>query len=93
MASPVDFPGSNFTFTSPAGREDTILDLKAFINGNAIVSAWKLSDEEMEEVKRTGTVFLMTLSGTVVYPTFVGSERQVRLMVADTGKVWAMDGG
>lgn len=41
-------------------------------NGNLVViSCWKLTEEEMEEVKRTGRVWLLVWGSTMppVYPT------------------------
>lgn len=87
MGRPADFPGSNFTFLAPPGRDD-VCDLHVFRRGPANVSAWQLSPEELEEVNRTGKVFLSILSGDIFFPVAVGSEESIRLMVADFGPVW-----
>jgi hypothetical protein len=87
MGWPADFPGSNFTFLAPEGRED-VSDLPVFRSGVANVSAWQLSPEELEEVNRTGKVFVSVLSGDIFFPVAVGSEESIRAMVADFGKVW-----
>lgn len=89
MAEAVYFPGANFMFTAPAGRED-VSDLHAFRqpNGPANVSCWRLSADELEEINRTGCVFSTIQSGRIFYPSFVGSETSVRALVADTGAVW-----
>lgn len=87
MAFAIEFAGANKIYKAPEGRED-VSDLHTFVNGTAVVSAWRLTDEEMEQVKQTGIVFLSVLSGNVLFPVFVGSEEAVRLVVADYGKVW-----
>jgi hypothetical protein len=87
MGTPAPFPGANKLFSAPEGRED-VSDLYVFSNGQANVSAWQLSPAELEEVNRTGIVFLSVLSGNCFYPAAVGSEESIRLMVADYGKVW-----
>lgn len=86
MAEAVDFPGANTTFLG--GDRGDVSDLRCFANGKAIVSAWKLTPEEIEEVRRTGTVFVSSLSGKVLFPIFIGSETSVRRVVADYGDVW-----
>ncbi len=91
MAEAADFPGTNFTFAAPEGRED-ISDLRIFTNGHANVSAWRLTDEELADVNRTGCVFLSVLSGRTFYPVYLGSEESVRRLVADYGPVWTRDG-
>lgn len=92
MARAVDFEGSNKVIHAPPGRED-VNDLHTFVNGTAIVSAWQLDPDELKEVTRTGRVFLSSLSGLTLFPVFVGSETEVRRMVADYGKVWGRTPG
>lgn len=89
MAHAVDFPGSNFKFTAPEGRED-VGDLHTFRqpNGPCNVSCWQLTPEELEEVNRTGRVFLSVLSGRMFFPAFVGSEEECRKIAVDYGQVW-----
>ena len=88
MGTPVDFPGSNFRYLPPPGREETIGDLPVFKNGRCIVSVWELDDEELAEIIRTKRVFLSSMSGNTMFPVFVGSEKTVRSVVVDTGPVW-----
>lgn len=89
MAIPVEFPGYNHVFGPPPGHEETIGSLHTFVNGKAIVSAWKLTPEELEEVKRTGIVFASIFGGRTLFPMFIGGEDDVRRVVADSGPVWA----
>lgn len=89
MAEAIKFPGANMVFKAPPGRED-IVDLHNFRqpNGPANVSCWKLTPEELEEINRTGCVFLSVMSGNNFFPAFVGSEGVVRSVVADYGMLW-----
>ena len=87
MGTPVDFDGTNKSYRAPEGRDD-VSDLPVFANGACIVSAWELSEEELEEIVRTRRVFLSSFSGATLFPVFVGSEGVVRSVVVDYGKVW-----
>ncbi|MDE0880363.1 MAG: hypothetical protein OSB00_17155 [Sphingomonas bacterium] len=89
MAEAIDFHGSNFTFTAPPGRDD-IRDLHTFRqhDGPANISCWRLTEDELAAVIRSGCVFLSVMSGRHFPPVFVGSEETVRSVVVDYGKVW-----
>jgi hypothetical protein len=87
MATAVHFEGANKVYGAPEGRDD-VRSLHTFCNGTCIVSAWELSDEELAEITRTRRVFLNVMSGTVLYPVFVGSESVVRSLVVDYGAIW-----
>jgi hypothetical protein len=88
MADPVEFHGVNKIFTAPEGREDSIRPLPTFINGHAIVSAWKFTDEEWEEISKTRTAFIAIFSGLTLFPMYVGNNEGTRCLVADSGPVW-----
>lgn len=87
MGYPVNFSGANCVYKAPPGRDD-VGDLPTFKNGACIVSAWELSDEELQEVLRTRRVFLSSFSGDTLFPVFLGSESVVRSVVVDYGKIW-----
>ena len=90
MADAIDFPGSNFTFKAPPGCDD-VRDLHTFRqhDGPCNVSCWQLRPDELDDVIRSGgKVFMSNMSGLTFYPAFVGSERVVRSVVVDYGKVW-----
>lgn len=88
MADAVDFTGSNMVLRAPSGEEDRVSSLHTFTNGSCSVSCWQLSEEEIEEVRRTGRVFVSIWSGRTQPPVFVGSEDAVRNLVVDYGGVW-----
>lgn len=91
MARGVKFAGANKVYAAPPGRDD-VSDLHVFANGNCIVSAWELSDSEIEEIVRTRRVFLSSFSGDTLFPVFVGAESAVRSVVVDYGPVWTREG-
>lgn len=68
-----DFPESNFTFNKPANMTDDQcgpLKVHKGIDGEnfpIIISKWKLTDEELEQIKTTGVVYL-TIYGSGMPP-------------------------
>lgn len=98
MAQAIDFPGSNFVFGPPPGEGDRCSSLHVFRNGACIVSCWKLTQEEIDEIVKSGCVWLsnwsdnaqMTPEGPrpVLFPQFLGSESVVRSVVVDFGPIW-----
>ncbi len=89
MAYGIDFKGSNKRYGPPLGvSEDQCKTLNTFNNGQCIVSCWELTKEELEEINRTGKIFLSVWSGNTLFPVLVGSEDVVRSVVADYGAVW-----
>lgn len=87
MGRPTAWPGANGTLSPPLGREETVVPLPVFRNGVTCVSCWELDDDELAEIVRTRRVFLSVFFGNTQPPVFVGSEDQVRDLVADYG-VW-----
>lgn len=89
MAEPIDFPGSNFTFTAPPGRDD-IRDLHTFRqhDGPANVSCWRFTPEEIADINRTGCAWLAVFSHRQFFPAFVGSENTTRNVVIHYGSIW-----
>lgn len=71
MATAKEFPEQNFKFIRPAGMtEEECGDLPVYMDGQEIVSCWELSGEELDEVKRTGCVWLMVF-GQITPPVCV----------------------
>jgi hypothetical protein len=87
MGTPVDFVGTNVTLTAHPDNKETVQDMRAFRNGFHMITAWVFTPEEMEQIIRTGVVYLAVLSGRSSPPVFVGSEESVRHICADVG-VW-----
>lgn len=85
MATSVDFQGTN---TRLLGGADDVEDMTVFRNGKCVVSCWQLTPEELEEVKRTGMVWLSVFSGPTSPPVCVGSEEIIRDLVGRYGGAW-----
>lgn len=84
MGVPTTFPGANIILTAPDGMEEQVADLPVFRNGQFSVSAWELSDEELEEIIRTRRVHVAIL-GQSHPPIYVGDEEAVRKVTGDHG--------
>lgn len=76
MANAVGFEGANFVFAAPKGQEHRVHDLEVARFDDHSVSCWRLTDEELEEVKRTGVVWLRT-DGLGMYPIYVSGKALV----------------
>lgn len=87
MGTPTRFDGANTLMKAPDGAEN-VQDMFVFRNIHAAVSCWELSPEEIEEISRTGRVYLSVLMGGAQPPVYVGSEDTVRSVVVDFGPVW-----
>lgn len=76
MADPVGFEGADFTFCAPPGTEETIRDLHVFKAEDHTASCWRLTQEELEEVNRTGVVWLRIM-GHAMPPVYVSGTALV----------------
>lgn len=84
MGHPVEFKGSNGVLGAPRGAEN-VDALPVFRNGVCCVSCWQLSPAEVEEVARTGRVFISVFAGRTQPPVFAGGEEETRELIADYG--------
>lgn len=62
MANAVGFEGANRVFRAPKDMENCV-DLEVFQDAEALVSCWRLTKEELEEVNKTGVVWLRVVGG------------------------------
>lgn len=68
---PIEFPESNSTLGKPENMTDEQcgpLPVHRHVTADnfpALISCWKLSPEELEEVNRTGVVYVNTLGQTL----------------------------
>lgn len=84
MGRPVDFAGTNMTLGPPKGMtEDQVQTVKAYHGNGQFVLCWKMSPEELDEINATGMVWL-SLMGTGLQPSFVGSESEVLKLLFNT---------
>lgn len=64
---PTSFEESNFTFTKPSSMTDEeCADLPVFKGHDAdgypvIISCWKFSKEDLEEIERSGCIYLQII--------------------------------
>lgn len=74
MAVPSSFNESNFVYDTPKGVDpDEITPLSCFVQTKPplTVSCWKLTKEELEEINKTGRVWLYVY-GHPIPPVAVG---------------------
>lgn len=83
MAYAVKITGCNFRLLAPPGRDD-VVDLECFRNQAGVVSRWELTDDEVEEILRTRTIFFHCLGNTHP-PIWIGAESGMREFTADFG--------
>ncbi|HUR65456.1 MAG TPA: hypothetical protein VMZ03_03830 [Chitinophagaceae bacterium] len=81
---PIDFPEANVTFQKPAGwTDEQCSDLRVHC-GNvkideagtempAIISCWKLSKEDLEQIQHTGVIWL-SITGRSMPPVSIFTE-------------------
>jgi hypothetical protein len=76
---PVEFEQCNFTFTKPSSMTDEeCLPLRVFKGQDTtgvpvIISCWQFSKEDLEEIEKTGRVYL-TICGTGMPPISLQTE-------------------
>jgi hypothetical protein len=88
MGTPVEFKGANRVLTAPKGRDSlSCSDLHVYNNGHSSTSCWKLSQEEIEEIVKTGKIYVTVWFGMSQPPVYVGDEESTRGLIADNG-VW-----
>lgn len=79
MMPSVDFPEANFTFSKPPSMTDEECGSLQVWKGKdesgypVIISKWSLSAEDMEEIKNTGSVYLI-ITGTGMPPVSLRVE-------------------
>lgn len=67
---PCDFPQRNHVFEKPKNMTDEqCFELPVFVGRNpegfpCIISCWRLSKEDLDEINRTGVVWLNVISNT-----------------------------
>ena len=72
MASGVGFEGANRVYQAPPGDTNCV-DLETYANGEQVISCWRLSEDEIAEVVRTGVVWV-SVPGDSIYPMHVSGE-------------------
>ena len=76
MANPVDFDGVNFTFNATPEMRGVVKDLHVCKTEFGSISCWRLTQAELDEVARTGVVWL-TVAAHGMVPVHVSGAAQV----------------
>lgn len=63
MAEPIPFKEANVNFTAPDAHPE-VLDLPALRTDTNIISCWRLTKPEIEEVARSGILWLSIMSSS-----------------------------
>lgn len=67
---PVEFEFMNKMLVAPRGQPD-VMPLPIFTDGVQSVSCWELPPEHLEEVKKTGKIWIGIVSGVTQPPLWV----------------------
>ncbi|MFA6714991.1 MAG: hypothetical protein WCS27_06420 [Victivallaceae bacterium] len=75
---PVDFKERNRTLVKPDSMTDEeCISLPVFTNGQVCVSCWEMSEEEKQELLKTGKVWLSVWSGATQPPVCVTAKNPI----------------
>ncbi|RPD50049.1 hypothetical protein DNI29_04430 [Hymenobacter sediminis] len=72
MATPIEFPEQNWLLAKPADMTDEqCCSLPCFVDQTQVVSCWKLTEEELEEINRNGGKIYMGVYGASTPPIWL----------------------
>lgn len=77
MATSVGFEGANEILRAPKG-DDNCKDLECFKDGKNTISCWRLTDEEIAEVSKTGVIWFLA-SGNTHPPIYISGKALVEI--------------
>lgn len=87
MAEPVPFKGQTHDFGPPVGEEERCGRLPCLLNGSQVVSAWKFTREQLQEmIDNDSPMYVSIWSGSAVLPVYVGTKSEVNGILLDFGK-------
>lgn len=94
MAEAIEFPGVNRVYEKPPSDADDMIPNMAPIpafQGNVVTyTCWKLSEREIEEINRTGEVWMAVRCGQrPMQPHWVGSLGFIKWACAEMGRFFA----
>ena len=82
MANAVDFQGSNCQLKAPLGliteRRTPVADIPAHNDKRQIITCWRLTEDELKEVVRTGAVW-MSVKGQIMNTAYVSGIALVQV--------------
>lgn len=93
MAESVPFKGVNRIFEidpkHSEGNMPSMLPMHGYQGNVLTYTCWKLSPEELEEINRTGEVWLAARCGPrAMQPHWLGSLSFIKWACAEMGKMW-----
>lgn len=94
MAQPIKWKGANKELGAAKGTEGFVQPMPVFSNGSVCVSCWELSEDDIRQFTAAiirgekPRLFVSVYYGPSQPPIYVGTEENVRNMVADFGSVW-----
>lgn len=96
MAESIEFKGVNRLFEMrPYDEEDGLSPMEpipAFQGTVITYTCWRPSEEEMEEINRTGEVWMAVRSGSrPIQPHWLGSLSFIKRACAGMGSIWNPD--
>ena len=80
MATPVGFEGANDLLRAPPNTD--CRDLEIYRNNDGITSCWRLTEKEIEEVVKTGVIWIHAV-GVTHPPIFISGHALV--LIGDRG--------
>lgn len=86
MAQGCDFEGANVVLRAPEGMtQDECYDLPVHSSDGKVVSAWRLSDDELRKVQETGIIWFSCMSSTHP-PVMIGADAPIHVFNEETGE-------
>ena len=73
VATPIEFPEQNYVLGKPKDwTDEQCVPLPCFIDQSQVVSCWQLTQQECEEIGRTGKLFI-GVAGATTPPIWITS--------------------
>jgi len=71
LANPVGFEGAKGVADAAPGEEAYVRPLPMYMDEQQIISCWRLSEEELQNINATGVVWLSVTNVGILPPVFV----------------------
>lgn len=73
MAEAIPFAEANSNLTAPKGMNE-VMELPIWTDGKMCISKWRFTKPEIEEIVKTGHVWLFVVSGSTQPPVAVSGK-------------------
>jgi len=72
---PVEFDEQTHILSKPKGvTDEECAPLPVFRDGEQVISCWEFNKEDLEEINRTGRIYLSVVSGHTQPPVWISAE-------------------